>query len=143
MLKGKYVCPNCGSENILSVPQQYERGHSTEVITKREVVDHRDQIEKTTYYNKNGDKIRTKKKVVGSTPIYGNVKTTYEQSTKFADRLAPPEEPKKPTAPSPHDTRYGCYGCLMLILFIAFAITIPVPRDSFIGQWGWGQARFS
>lgn len=53
MSKGKYVCPNCGSENILSVPQQYERGHSTEVITKREVVDHRDQIEKTTYYNKN------------------------------------------------------------------------------------------
>ena len=107
MSKGKYVCPNCGSENILSVPQQYERGHAEGVVTRREKVGYSDTI-------RDG-------KVVSSTPIYGDVSHPTYSDTDLAKRLAPPRKPVPPTPPV-HKRKMGC---IVIALFIMFGLTIP------------------
>ena len=32
------ACPNCGSENTVSVPLMYKRGHATGTATHKEIV---------------------------------------------------------------------------------------------------------
>lgn len=107
MSTGKYVCPNCGSENILSVPQQYERGHAEGVVTRREKIGYSDTV-------RDG-------KVVSSTPIYGDVSHPTYSNTDLAKRLAPPKKPVQPDPPPVHKRKMGC---LMSILFFFFTIVV-------------------
>lgn len=106
MSTGKYVCPNCGSENILSVPQQYERGHLEGVVTRREQIGYSDTI-------KDG-------KVVSSTPIYGDVSHPTYSNTDLAKRLAPPRKPVPPTPPPVHKRKSGCL--MMILIFFGICI---------------------
>lgn len=111
MSTGKYVCPNCGSENILSVPQQYERGHSEGVVTRREKVGCSNTV-------RDG-------KIVSSTPIYGDVRHPTYSDTDLAKRLAPPKKPVQPTPPPVHKRRPGCIlGTILAILLFSFIVCI-------------------
>lgn len=88
-----YVCPVCGSDNISRVPLLYKKGHSTGTIVQTEVVGHETQYEKTEHRDQWGNVVKTEKKAVGSTPIYGEVERPSEHLTDLAKEVAPPVPP--------------------------------------------------
>lgn len=88
-----YVCPVCGSDNISRVPLLYKKGHSTGTIVRTEVVGHETQYEKTEHRDQWGNVVKTEKKAVGSTPLYGEVERPSEHLTDLAKEVAPPVPP--------------------------------------------------
>ena len=88
-----YVCPVCGSDNISRVPLLYKKGHSTGTIVRTEVVGHETQYEETEHRDQWGNVVKTEKKAVGSTPIYGEVERPIEHLTDLAKEVAPPVPP--------------------------------------------------
>lgn len=85
-------CPHCGSDNTVSVPLAYKRGHATGTAVHTEIVGYNVETTTTTY----GDG-HTSTRETGRTPIYGNVKHDTYTMTDLAREIAPPEEPEKPT----------------------------------------------
>lgn len=88
MENSKYRCPHCGSDNTRSFSIIYSEGHGTGVEIHREIVGHNVQSKVTTYAD--GHK---ESKVVGSTPVYGNVSNTNSYTSDLAQSVAPPSPP--------------------------------------------------
>ena len=87
----KFNCPHCGSDNTVSVPLAYKRGHATGTATHMEVVGYDVQTTTTTYSSGYSETHET-----GRTPIYGPVKHDTYTITDLAAEVSPPEEPTKP-----------------------------------------------
>ena len=114
----KLACPNCGSENTVSVPLMYKRGHATGTATHKEIVGY--DVETTTTTYSDGSK---KTEETGRHAVYGDVTRPTYTVTDLAREIAPPPEPK--IKQLEHDTMtVGCvsFGCLLPILSLVISL---------------------
>jgi len=112
------ACPNCGSENTVSVPLMYKRGHATGTATHKEIVGY--DVETTTTTYSDGSK---KTEETGRHAVYGDVTRPTYTVTDLAREIAPPPEPKLKQLE--HDTMtVGCvsFGCLLPILSLVISL---------------------
>lgn len=87
----KFKCPHCGSDNTVSIPLVYKRGHATGTATHTGVVGYDVKTTTTTYADG-----RSETKETGRSPIYGNVTRDTYTITDLAKEIEPPKTPEKP-----------------------------------------------
>ena len=118
MVISNLACPNCGSENTVSIPLMYKRGHATGTATHKEIVGY--DVETTTTTYSDGSK---KTEETGRHAVYGDVTRPTYTVTDLAREIAPPPEPKLKQLE--HDTMtVGCvsFGCLLPILSLIISL---------------------
>lgn len=100
-IDNKFNCPKCGSDNTVSIPLVYKRGHATGNATHQEVVGYYVSQKTTTYAD--GHK---ETEDIGHSPVYGEAYHPTYTETDLAGEIAPPQQPQMPV-----EEDDGCFIC--------------------------------